>query len=106
MTAPGYPVILPALLVPTDRELAAARARIATAGGAFSSSYTALGLAATGLAGAITRALLAGDVEAAAVAIRRLGALDLAAAELRARLVAEDLAEPAARGRRMLASVR
>ncbi|MBL7493017.1 hypothetical protein I6A60_31235 [Frankia sp. AgB1.9] len=84
------PAVTTELLTPSRAELSDARARIGVQGGAFSASYTALGLAATGLAGVITRSLLSGDVEAAAAALRRLGALDLAAAEQRARLLAAD----------------
>ncbi|ADP78358.1 hypothetical protein [Pseudofrankia inefficax] len=91
------PVIPAALLTPSRAELDAARVRIGDVGAAFSAGYAALGLAATGLAGVIRRALAAGDIEAVAVAVRRLEALDQAAAERRAAVIHADQARPALR---------
>jgi len=100
----SYPVIPGKLLMPTGRELTEARAQLARGDGAFSSSYVTLGVAVSGTTGAIIRALRLGDVDAAAAGLRKLAALDLAAAEVRARIVeAERAAEAAPRPRRLVA---
>ncbi|OAA23584.1 hypothetical protein UG55_103518 [Frankia sp. EI5c] len=83
-----------ALLTPTGPELEQARDLIGElAGGGYAATYGALGAVASGMAGEAIRALRSGDVEAAGRILRQLAAADLAACELRDRLVEQGPAE-------------
>lgn len=78
------------MLTPTALELDDARAQIdRLAGGGYAATFGAFGAMASGQAGVAIRALRQGDLEAAAAILRQLAAADLAACELRDRLVEE-----------------
>jgi hypothetical protein len=88
--AADRPLIAAAALTPTAAELANARARLASTGDSYATTYAALGMAVSAELPAVMQALRAGDVATAAAGLRRLAALDVAGAERRGQIAAAD----------------